>query len=84
MTDSSRNRSETKKFSRPYPKWLRLFFKQLVASLLCGILFFLMHILPAPFLNNCARALGDALRYEVSIPTDKIPHRVKERIAPPQ
>lgn len=84
MAESHGKKSDTQKKSRVFPGFVRLFFKQVMASFLCGILFFLMNTLPAPSLNNCARALGDALRYEIKIPTEKFPDWVKERIAFPR
>ncbi len=80
MAESHHNKSNTRKNSHRFPGFIRLFFKQVVASFLCGVLFFLMSNIPAPTLNNCARALGDALRFEMKIPTEKLPHWVKERI----
>lgn len=60
---------------------LQLFFKQAITSFLCGVLFFLMNTLPVPVLNNCAKALREALRYETKTPVEKIPEWVKERFA---
>lgn len=84
MAESHHNKSNTRRKARSYPSFIRLFFKQAVASLVFGILFFLMSTLPAPSLNNCARALGDALRFEMKIPTENFADWLKERIALPQ
>ena len=80
MTESRQSKSHTDRNSRSYPGFVRLFFKQAAVSLVIGILFSLMRSVPVPTLNNCARALGDALRYEMKLPAENLPDWVMERI----
>lgn len=80
MAEHKQKKSKPSRNSRPYPKLIRLVFKQALASLVCGVLFFLMHTLPVTQLNNCADALGRALRHEYSLPTQKLTDWVRERI----
>lgn len=80
MTETHGKKSNARNKARSYPGFIQLFFKQVVASLAVGILFFLMGTIPSPVLNNCARALGDALRYEMGLPTEKLPAWLIERI----
>lgn len=81
MTEPQRSNSDAKRKSRTKPGLIRLFFMQAAASLVCGIFFLLMHSLPVPTLNNCARALGDALRFEMELPTEKLPRWITEGIS---
>ncbi len=83
MAKSYQGKTGQKKESRSYPKPIRLFFKQAIASLVFGIFFFLMHALPVSQLNNCADALGRALRHEYTFPAQKLTDWVKERIPLP-
>ncbi len=80
MAESYHGRTERAKEPSRSPKIVRLFLKQTVAALVCGLLIFLMNKLPIPSLNNCADALGRALRYEMNLPTEKLTQWVKERI----
>ena len=80
MAKYYKRKDNPRKEPRSYPKLVQLIFKQTVASLVCGVLFFLMHTLPIVQLNRCADALGRALRQEFDLPTQKLTDWVKERI----
>ncbi len=83
MAEYDRRKNQSKNESRTPPKVVRLLLKQTVASLVCGLLLFLMHTLPIAQLNNCADALGRALRHEYALPTQKLTDWVRERIPLP-
>ncbi|MBO5364200.1 MAG: hypothetical protein J6A56_01885 [Clostridia bacterium] len=80
MAEYYHGKTEKSQKSPRSPRVVRLFFKQTFAALVCGLLVFLMHTLPIPYLNNCADALGRALRYELKLPTEGLTEWVKERI----
>ncbi len=83
MAEYYHGKSKPRKKSPSYPKFVRLVFKQTLASLVCGVLLFLMHVLPLSRLNHYADALGRALRYEYSIPTQALTDWFKERMPLP-
>ncbi len=80
MAEYYGGKTETSKKPSRSPRLFRLLFKQTVAALVCGLLAFLMQASSSPQLNQCADALGRALRYELKLPTGEITNWVEERI----